>query len=72
MTNQKCGNCVHSRIVKQDLTQRICRGAPPQIVIMPVPGGVQQQHHWPVVDAGDEGCGLYKMKLAIDTTEGNA
>ncbi len=63
---------MHGNIVKQDLTKRICRGAPPQVVVMPVQGGMQVQHHWPLVDSADEGCGLYKTKSLIDTPEGNA
>lgn len=63
---------MHSRVVKEDLTQRICRGTPPQIVLMPVHGGLQQQHHWPLVSAADEGCSLYKKKELIDTSEGTA
>lgn len=68
-----CGNCKHGRVVNGDLTKRVCRGAPPQPVLMPAGmGKVQIQFHWPLVDATDEGCGLYKSKVVLDTPEGNA
>ncbi len=69
---RSCNTCEHSRIVKQDITKRICKGMPPQVVPVPTHGGIQLQFHWPMVEANDEGCGLHKPKKMIDTTIGNA
>ncbi len=60
---QKCSTCKHGRIIQQDLTKRVCRGAPPQAVVLPDRGSISIQYVWPVVEASDEGCGMYRPSL---------
>lgn len=62
---KNCGTCEYARMLP-NLSQRICRGAPPQIVAVPLPNGVQLKHMWPTVEAADEGCGAYRAKIVID------
>lgn len=68
----RCGDCQHARSVPENLTQRICKGAPPQIVIVPAaPGRLDIKHMWPTILAGDEGCSLFDSKPSIiDVTTG--
>lgn len=70
LQKRRCSNCEHSRINPQDMNSRICRGAPPSIVMVPIMTArgqaLQQQAHYPVVGATDEGCGTFKPKLLID------
>jgi hypothetical protein len=68
-----CGNCVHGKVHSNDLTKRICRGAPPTPILFPAgPGKVQMQFHFPLMEAMEEGCGMHKAKSLLDTPEGNA
>lgn len=76
MTNiighKTCGNCHFGKVHKEDLANRKCEGSPPQIILMPVRGGVQMQFHYPVVAAQQDACALHKFRNAIDTPEGQA
>lgn len=68
-----CGNCANGKIHGADLTKRICRGAPPTPILFPAGGGrVQMQFHFPLMEADEEGCGMHKSRLPLDTTEGTA
>ncbi len=62
-----CGNCIFGAVVSQDLTKRVCKGMPPQVVIMPTPQGAQMQFHFPVVESAQAGCALHKGKINIDS-----
>lgn len=60
---QTCGNCKHAAVIKEDFTQRICRGAPPQVVVVQTPRGAGLQCHWPIVPVDGPTCGAFKPKL---------
>lgn len=64
----KCGECQHSRSIPDNLQQRVCKGAPPQIVPLPTGMGmsIKLQHIWPTVMATDEGCGMFRSKVIVD------
>lgn len=66
MVAEQCANCKWADPLKEDLTKRVCRGAPPQIVVLPMPGGLQIKHHWPMVESKGPICGMYKKKT-LDT-----
>lgn len=69
----KCIACAYAIAYPNDLTKRVCRGGPPQIVPIPVsPTEIQLRNMWPTVNATDDGCGVFKEKIIIDTTNGNA
>lgn len=57
-----CGTCQHGKLVVQDMTKRDCKGAPPQLVVLPAKGGVSVQIMYPRINASDEACGAYKAK----------
>ena len=70
---KSCGTCVHGKFVKEDITKRICRGAPPQIIALPMGGGkARLEMHWPLVETNDEGCGMHKPRFDVDMLPGNA
>ena len=64
-----CGQCTYASMLPKDFLKRGCRGAPPQIVVLPTPQGPQMQMMYPIVLATDEACGAFKQKVAptIDT-----
>ncbi len=67
---KRCGNCIHARIVPENIQQRICRGMPPQVIALPHPQGIQIKHMFPVVMATDESCGQYERLIVVDVTNG--
>lgn len=61
-----CGNCFHGKMIQGDLLQRICQGAPPQLLFIPTgPGQGQMQTAWPHVKSAMEACALYQAKLFL-------
>ena len=67
MSEKRCGGCHYGKIVAQDLSKRICYGAPPSAIQMPGPAGQQRlQMARPVVSVSDEACALYRGKDAED------
>lgn len=60
-----CGTCAHARLFPDDMTKRICRGGPPQLVVMPTPRGPAIQTMFPVVNATDEYCGSFKSVVQL-------
>lgn len=61
-----CGQCYFARITKEtshDLTQRVCRGAPPSAIAIPHPQGVQIRAFYPPVTVSDEACGAFRSNL---------
>lgn len=68
---EQCGNCRHAALVKEDLTIRSCRGAPPQLVVLPTPKGLNVQPMWPAVKATEQICGAYKPKITLDINSHN-
>ena len=58
-----CGTCEYAKIaVGLPLGGRLCKGAPPQAILVPAgqPGAWQMQCVWPPVTTSDEACGAYK------------
>ena len=82
MKTPKCGNCKHAHIEPSNIKILTCKGAPPQVAIVPTgPGQVQVRQFWPSVSHNDEPCGAYVPRITIfdsgtgkdiDTPEGNA
>ena len=69
----KCIACVHAVAYPEDLTKRICRGGPPQIVPIQIsPSQIQMRNMWPMVNATDDGCGVFNEKIIVDTITGSA
>jgi hypothetical protein len=60
-----CMMCANAGLFSQDVTKRICRGGPPQIVVAPTPQGVQLQNMFPLVNANDQACGAFELKGVI-------
>lgn len=58
-----CSNCKFSHMMPQDLNLRICKGAPPQAVLVPVPGGARMEHHFPLVNATNDACALHRFRV---------
>ena len=61
----KCGACAHAKPIPGNLMQRVCRGGPPQIIVLPGPQGIVMQTAFPNVGVGDEACGAFKRKLVL-------
>ena len=57
-----CGTCAHGAIIPNDLTKRVCHGAPPQIVVLPGARGPSLATMWPNVAVTEEACGLHKER----------
>lgn len=64
---EQCGNCQWAGIMPEDVTQRICRGAPPQVVVLPNQKGLQLSYQWPVVKSNGPICSMFKLKLQLDS-----
>lgn len=63
---ETCGNCKYSRIKDAaNLMLRVCKGGPPQVVIVPKGNQLVAEIMWPNVNAAEEGCGLWKPKLSV-------
>ena len=63
MEIKRCGACYFGKIIPQDFTKRLCHGAPPSAVQIPVTGGkLTLQMARPVVSVSDEACALYREK----------
>lgn len=69
-----CGNCKHSQIKKNgngvvDFNARICKGAPPSVLIVPGPGGQPTfASAFPTVSV-NEHCGAHKPMDAAQALE---
>ena len=65
-----CGTCENAKINPGlPLGGRLCKGAPPQAILVPVqgqPGVWQMQCVWPPVATSDEACGAYKRNAGDD------
>ena len=69
MAIKRCGTCHFGIIVNQDITKRLCHGAPPSAIQMPIPrtpGGMTLQMARPVVSVSDMACALYREKDSLD------
>lgn len=66
-----CGKCIHSRSMPENLNNRVCKGAPPQMVPLLQPNfSTTIKHMFPIVLATDEACGLFKPKITVDHING--
>jgi hypothetical protein len=66
MLVKRCGSCKYAKIMPQDVTKRICWGAPPSATIVPGPGGrPAQQMIRPIVSISDDACALYEQSAVI-------
>ena len=64
---KRCGTCHFGKIVSQDISKRICYGAPPSAVQLPAPNGkMTLQMVRPVVSVTDDACALYRGKSQVD------
>lgn len=67
MQIERCGGCFFGKFIPQDVSKRVCYGAPPSA--LQVPAGVGQaprsttlQMARPVVNVSDEACALYRPR----------
>lgn len=59
-----CGQCEHGKAIPEDLTKRACKGAPPQIMLLPNRlGQVEIKQVFPTMNSTEEACGLFKQKV---------
>jgi len=66
MEIKRCGQCHFGKFMGQDLTKRICWGAPPSAIQVPARNGqLTLQMARPVVDVSDEACALYRDRNEI-------
>ncbi len=70
MNLKRCGTCFFAKITPltaQDISKRVCWGAPPHAQQVPAPGGqLSLQMIRPVVSVSDDACALYQR---IDDVE---
>ena len=60
-----CNDCDHARFVAGNLKARLCRGAPPQVVLIPAPPPNREhqiQYLFPMVEPATEACGMFKPR----------
>ncbi len=63
----RCGTCHFGKIIVQDISKRMCHGAPPSVQLVPGPSGqVTMRMSRPVVSVSDEACALYRDKDVHD------
>ena len=67
MDIKRCGTCHFAKVVAQDITKRLCFGAPPSAIQMPSPQGqITVRSVRPIVGVSDEACRLYLSKTEAD------
>ena len=56
-----CGQCTHAKLSDaRNLTQRLCKGAPPTAIALPGPGqSIMIKGFYPPVQSSDEACGAF-------------
>lgn len=65
--NERCGTCHFAKIVAQDITKRVCFGAPPSALQTPSPSGqMTLRMARPIVSVTDDACALYRDKDHTD------
>lgn len=70
----RCKHCMWAHFMPQDMQQRTCRGAPPQVMAMPVKGpngqvGMNVQNMWPAVPVDHPICGAFRRSQATIMAE---
>jgi len=65
---KRCGNCHFGKIIPNDLSKRICWGAPPTVIAVGMvgPGQIKTQMVRPVVEVHEEACALYRGRDQVD------
>jgi len=69
---KRCGNCFFARlnpqIIAQDISKRVCYGAPPSAIQLPTTGGrMTLQMARPIVGVTEDACSLHRAKDEADT-----
>jgi hypothetical protein len=71
---KRCGTCYFAEVIGQDITKRLCYGAPPSAIQIPAPTGkMTLQMARPVVSVSDRACSLYQdrgLQRDDDVAEG--
>jgi hypothetical protein len=71
---KRCGSCYFAEVIGQDITKRLCYGAPPSAIQIPAPTGkMTLQMARPVVSVADRACSLYQdrsLQSDMETVEG--
>ena len=75
MNIKRCGTCffakINPQLVAHDITKRVCFGAPPSAIQLPVQGGrMTLQMARPVVSVSEDACALHRSK-DLDDIEGD-
>jgi hypothetical protein len=60
--SETCGSCRFGLAIKENLLQVSCHGAPPQIVVVPAPGGYGISLQYPNLERATPACGLWQAK----------
>ncbi len=67
MNIRRCGTCSFAKILGQDLSKRICFGAPPSVTSVQMPNGkIAVSTARPAVNVTDDACALYRDKDMFD------
>jgi hypothetical protein len=70
MNIRRCGGCHFGKFIAQDITKRMCWGAPPSSMMVPGPGNAPSlRMARPVVNAADDACALYQQREDTDRDE---
>ena len=73
MIIHRCGGCHFAKLIGQDITKRVCGGAPPTAIQVPAPGGQMTfRMARPIVDISDEACALFRPKDGVDKQRDDA
>ena len=65
---KRCGQCHFGEIFGADFSKRLCHGAPPSAVQVPLRGQMTLQMTRPVVAVTDRACALFLGKDVADQT----
>jgi hypothetical protein len=67
---KRCGTCHFTELVAQDITKRICFGAPPSAIQLPAPNGKMTfQMARPIISVSDRACSFHRTKDAVDVAK---
>ena len=73
-SHYRCRNCMWAHFMPENMQMRTCRGAPPQVVMVPAKGpggqvGMAPQNVWPAVPVDHPICGAFRRSLATIDAE---
>lgn len=67
---KRCGSCHFGELVAQDITKRLCFGAPPSATQFPMSNGqLSMRMARPIVSVTDKACALHRSKDAADVEQ---